>query len=228
MPSLAWPLPPRAGAAWRAISLLKIILTWYEWIDYLYSINSAAKRYQISDTQRVFCRCPFLTPAEGELKAEECELCFHECKVQRSCSTLSNVAYARHSRGKITQSVKLNRKNNFINLTNSPLYKPFCSVLFAKKRYKNSPPWPSSCILFVEQWATSRNLPSELNSVVWRGTPPLSRKPSDNRKKLRHSRAKRDCLRRKPKNHDKKGGFLDINAFLCGGNLRIAPKFCVS
>ena len=150
------------------------------------------------------------------------------CKEQRLCSTLSNVAYARHSRGKITQSVKLNRKNNFINLTNSPLYKPFCSVLFAKKRYKNSPPWPSSCILFVEQWATSRNLPSELNSVVWRGTPPLSRKPSDNRKKLRHSRAKRDCLRRKPKNHDKKGGFLDINAFLCGGNLRIAPKFCVS
>ena len=150
-----------------------------------------------------------------------------ECGL-RQTFTRQNVAYARHSRGKITQSVKLNRKNNFINLTNSPLYKPFCSVLFAKKRYKNFPPWPSSCILFVEQWATSRNLPCELNSVVWRGTPPLSRKPSDNRKKLRHSRAKRDCLRRKPKNHDKKGGFLDINAFLCGGNLRIAPKFCVS
>ena len=62
-----------------------------------------------------------------------------ECGL-RQTFTRQNVAYARHSRGKITQSVKLNRKNNFINLTNSPLYKPFCSVLFAKKRYKNSPP----------------------------------------------------------------------------------------
>ena len=150
-----------------------------------------------------------------------------ECGL-RQTFTRQNVAYARHSRGKITQSVKLNRKNNFINLTNSRLYTPFCSVLFAKKRYKNFPLWHFPYALFVEQWATSRNLPCELNSVVWRGTPPLSRKPSDNRKKLRHSRAKRDCLRRKPKNHDKKGGFLDINAFLCGGNLRIAPKFCVS
>ena len=58
-----------------------------------------------------------------------------ECGL-RQTFTRQNVAYASHSRGKITQSVKLNRKNNFINLTNSPLYKPFCSVLFAKNDIK--------------------------------------------------------------------------------------------
>ena len=45
----------------------------------MYSINSVAKRYQISDTQRALRRCPFLTPAEGDLSTEVCEICFHEC-----------------------------------------------------------------------------------------------------------------------------------------------------
>ena len=74
-----------------------------------------------------------------------------ECGL-RQTFTRQNVAYASHSRGKITQSVKLNRKNNFINLTNSPLYKPFCSVLLAKtdiKTFLCDPP-PASSLLNSE------------------------------------------------------------------------------
>ena len=51
----------------------------------------------------------FLTPAEGELKAEECEICFHEC--------VKNKGYALRCRMWLTPDIHAAKLRRVLNLT---------------------------------------------------------------------------------------------------------------